>query len=105
MSWPYPATIIASRCDRPPAAGPLGLSRAPRLRGPPMSPQSPAPAPAGLPLTTRTPWTLVGLSRMSWYRLLRAGSAPPPVDLGHARGVYLIALVLVWLESRPLAQR
>lgn len=70
-----------------------------------MSPQSPAPAPAGLPLTTRTPWRVVGISRMSWHRLLSAGAAPLPIDVGLARGVYLVAHLVAWLESRPLAQR
>jgi predicted DNA-binding transcriptional regulator AlpA len=50
-------------------------------------------------LTTNKPWTLAGISRASWYRLLSAGKAPKPMDLLPGKNFWRTADVIKWLES------
>jgi hypothetical protein len=62
--------------------------------------QSPTTPPQ--PLTTRTPWVIVGISRTAWFRLV---NRPRPVDLGPGvRRVWRIADLKRWLERRPHAK-
>src|SRR5947209_6381381 len=51
-----------------------------------------------VPAATGQPWTVVGLSRQSWYRLERRQGTPPPVRLGARRKVWLIVDLVHWLE-------
>ena len=66
----------------------------------PKSPDQAPPAPT--PLTTATPWLLVGVSRCTWYRLWSKGLAPAPVAIpGFGRNVWRTADVLAFLQNLP----
>jgi predicted DNA-binding transcriptional regulator AlpA len=56
-------------------------------------------------LTTRTPWSYVGISRSSFYRLLSKGEAPAPVQLAGVWPHWRVADLDRWIGSLKQSRR
>src|SRR5262249_28098800 len=50
-------------------------------------------------LLTRTPWTIVGMSRATFKRLESQGRTPPPVMVGTSQPRYRVEDLRRWVES------
>lgn len=47
---------------------------------------------------------ITGVSRMSWWRYERAGTAPRRVQLGPNRVAWRLSELLNWIDTRPAAE-
>jgi predicted DNA-binding transcriptional regulator AlpA len=56
------------------------------------------------PLTTATPWAIVGISRSAYDRLMAAGRAPQALDLKGSRRRWRIADVVRFVEHLRCAR-
>jgi predicted DNA-binding transcriptional regulator AlpA len=51
-------------------------------------------------MVTRRPWSVIGVSRTCWYRMMGANQTPPPVSVGGVR-YWRVADLEKWIAELP----